>query len=464
MMLNAPAQAPILNGAKVIGNHPNTPFLFVIPASGLKPMHYDATGLPTGLSIDTTTGFITGISRDAGEYKVTLSVANAEGKATEIIKIIIGEKLCLSPPLGWNSWNVFTREINEKMLMEIADAIVSTGMRDLGYQYINIDDYWHAKEREGDGRPKADSTKFPNGIKHLADYVHSRGLKLGIYSCAGDKTCGKCFGGYQHEDIDAKTYAEWGIDLLKYDYCFAPWGRKAAIERYTKMGAALKKSSRSIVFSICEWGIRKPWKWAANAGGSYWRSTPDIMDTWNSGTLWQMSVMNILRREQGKEKYAGPGYWNDPDMLLVGNHGQGKATSGNGKFIGMSQEEYKSHFALWCMLSAPLLNSCDIRSISKEDLALISDCTLLGINQDALGEQAKIIKKEDGLWFYKKNMADGKVAIAVFNSKDEDGTYSLSLKNLGISPSAIAIATWNVAMINTTIAIHAHATQIQIFK
>ena len=462
--LNTIAQAPLLGGTKVIGNHPNTPLLFTIPASGLKPMLYEAIGLPNGLNIDANTGFITGTVKEAGEYKVKVTVSNAEGKVSEEIKIVIGDKLCLTPALGWNSWNVFTRDISEKMLMEIADAMVSNGMRDLGYQYINIDDYWHATEREMDGRPKADPAKFPHGMKYLADYVHSRGLKLGIYSCAGDKTCGKCFGGYQHEDIDAKTYAEWGIDLLKYDYCFAPWGQKAAIERYTKMGTALKNSGRSIVFSICEWGIRKPWKWAASTGGSYWRSTPDIMDTWSGGTPWQMGVTNILHREQGKEQYAGPGHWNDPDMLLVGNHGQGKATGGNGKFTGMTQEEYKTHFALWCMLAAPLLTSCDLRSVSKEDLALMTNRTLLAINQDPLGEQAKIIKKDDGLWFYKKNLADGRVAIAVFNSNEEDGSYTLNLKALGLNPNSKAVETWNFPQNNTTIAIPSHATQIQIFQ
>lgn len=416
---------PAFHGAKVIGNYPNTDFLFAIPATGVRPMQYEANNLPAGLVLDKQTGFITGNVKQAGEYLVKVTANNKFGNTTEEIKIVIGDKLCLTPPMGWNSWNVFTSTVNEKLLIEMADAMATNGMRNLGYQYINIDDFWHAAEREPDGRPKVDPVKFPHGMKYVADYMHSKGLKLGIYSCAGNRTCGKCFGGYEHEEIDAKTYAEWGIDLLKYDYCFAPWGTKAAVERYTTMGNALKKSGRSIVFSICEWGIRHPWKWAAKAGGSYWRTTPDIFDSWAHGTPWQMSVMSILRRQKGLEKYAGPGHWNDPDMLLVGNHGTGKATSAKGMFKGMTQEEYKSHFALWCILNAPLLTSCDLRNISKEDFAIITDKILLEINQDALGLQAKLVSKKNGLWIYEKPLSYSQKAVLIFNPTNKTKSYSM---------------------------------------
>ena len=406
---------PVFHGARIVGNYPNTPFLFAMPVTGTRPIQYSVVNLPKGLSLDEQTGFISGNIKIAGEYTVTLVAINQYGKTTEDLKIVIGDKLCLTPPMGWNSWNVFTSDVNEKLLIEMADAMATNGMRDLGYQYINIDDFWHAAERETDGRPKVDPVKFPHGMKYLSDYMHSKGLKLGIYSCAGSMTCGHCFGGYEHEEIDAKTYADWGIDLLKYDYCFAPWGRTSAVERYTKMGTALKTSGRSIVFSICEWGIRKPWLWAEKAGGSYWRMTPDIFDTWASGNLWQMSVKTILKRQNGLEKYAGPGHWNDPDMLLVGNHGTGKATGAKGKYKGLTQEEYKSHFALWSVLDAPLLASCDLRNISKEDFAIITDPTLIAINQDALGIQAKREKKPNGLWVYTKAMSFSQSAKVAFN-------------------------------------------------
>jgi len=398
---------PVFHGAQIVGNYPNTDFLFTIPATGERPIRFTASALPAGLNLDQQTGFITGRAGSAGEYKITVSATNKLGTATEEIKIVIGDKLCLTPPMGWNSWNVFTSDVSEQLLIEMADAMCSNGMRDLGYSYINIDDFWHASAREDDGRPKVDPVKFPHGMKYLSDYMHSKGLKLGIYSCAGSKTCGKCFGGYSHEEVDAKTYAEWGIDLLKYDYCFAPWGRKPAVERYTKMGTALRNSGRSIVFSICEWGIRKPWLWAEKAGGSYWRTTPDIFDTWSKGTPWQMSVKSILRRQNKISKYAGPGHWNDPDMLTVGNHGKGKATSAKGHFKGMTQEEYKSHFALWCVMNAPLLTSCDLRNISKEDFAIITDTALIAINQNTISSQYAV-RKVKGLWIYSRLLKTGR--------------------------------------------------------
>lgn len=432
------AGPPVFHGARLVGNYPNTDFLFTIPATGERPLQYEAESLPKGLTLDKQTGFITGNVKEAGEYNVKLTVTNKSGKATEELKIIIGDKLCLTPPMGWNSWNVFTSDVNEKLLIEMADAMASNGMRDLGYSYINIDDFWHAAERESDGRPKVDPAKFPHGMKYLSDYMHSKGLKLGIYSCAGNKTCGKCFGGYQFEEIDAKTYAEWGIDLLKYDYCFAPWGRKAAVERYTKMGTALKKSGRSIVFSICEWGIRHPWLWAEKAGGSYWRTTPDIFDTWNHGSPWQMSVMSILRRQKGLEKYAGPGHWNDPDMLLVGNHGTGKATSAKGMFKGLTQEEYRTHFAMWCVLNAPLLVSCDLRNISKEDFEIITDTTLIAINQNELGQQAKFIKSKRGVWEYEKKLNNMNRVNVFFNSTNKD-KYTIGGLARPIKPHGVVV-------------------------
>jgi len=426
---------PVFHGPKVVGNYPGTDFIFTVPATGERPMEFYAENLPIGLSIDKNTGIITGNVKMAGEYKVRIVAMNHAGNSKEDLKIMIGDKLCLTPPMGWNSWNVFTSTVNEKLIMEMADAMVANGMRDLGYQYVNMDDDWHAKQREADGRPKADSVKFPHGMKYLSDYVHSKGLKLGIYSCAGSKTCGGEFGGYQHEEIDAKTYADWGIDLLKYDYCNVENPQKEAIPRYSAMGKALKNSGRSIVFSICEWGGRDPWNWGTSVGGSYWRTTGDIMDVWENNPGYN-GVMRILARQKGLEKYAGPGHWNDPDMLIVGNHGKGLATGGGGKFKGLTQDEYYSHFAMWCMLDAPLLTSCDLRNVSKEDFAIITDPLLLTINQDEIGEQAHLVRKKGGLWFYSKKMSYGMYAIAVLNTSKKVKTYALNAKDLfdGITP------------------------------
>lgn len=350
--------------------------------------------------------------------------------------------LCPTPPMGWNSWNVFAADVDEKIIMEIADAMVNTGMSKLGYEYINIDDYWHADMRAADGRPLVDSAKFPHGMKYLADYVHSKGLKLGIYSCAGNMTCGRRFGGYGYEEIDAKAYAEWGIDLLKYDYCYAPWSRKAAVERYTKMGTALKNSGRDIVFSVCEWGIRKPWLWAEKAGGSYWRTTPDIFDTWSGGNAFMMSVMKILKRQRGLEKYAGPGHWNDPDMLTVGNYGTGKATSAKGMYKGMSDMEYQSEMSLWCMLNSPLLASCDLRSMNEATKNILTNPEVIAINQDKLGEQAKLVSTKGKMWVYLKNMEGGKKAVAVLNTSGKEKTFELSTKILDMEGIWKAYDVW----------------------
>lgn len=422
---------PVFHGATAIGNYPNTDFIYTIPATGERPLQFVAQGLPKGLQLDEATGLIKGRTGEAGDYKITVTATNKAGSATRDITIKVGDKLCLTPAMGWNSWNVFTRDIDEQMLMQMADAMVSTGMRDLGYQYINIDDFWHADVRDSLGNPVADAKKFPHGMKYVSDYVHSKGLKLGIYSCAGNMTCGRRFGGYSYEEIDAKKYAEWGIDLLKYDYCYAPWSQKAAIERYTTMGNALKHSGRSIVFSVCEWGIRKPWKWAAQAGGSYWRSTPDIFDGWRGGNPFQMTVSTILNREVKIAQYAGPGHFNDPDMLTVGNYGKGKATSGGGVFKGMSDTEYQSHMSLWCLLAAPLLSSCDLRSMNEATTTILLNPELLDINQDELGLQAVQIYNIAGIRVFRKPLKDGSMAVGVLNMSKKKKEFTLNASLLG---------------------------------
>jgi alpha-galactosidase len=423
---------PVFHGARVTGNYPNTDFIFTVPATGERPITFSAQQLPTGLVLDPTSGIIKGVAVNEGDYLVKISASNAKGKAEETLKIIIGKTLCLTPAMGWNSWNLFTKNIDEKMLMEMADAMVSTGMRDLGYQYINMDDFWHADSRDSMGRPVANPAKFPHGIKFVADYIHSKGLKLGIYSCAGKMTCGRRFGGYSFEEIDAKTYAEWGCDLLKYDYCYAPPMRSVAISRYSAMANALKHSGRSIVFSICEWGYRKPWLWAAKAGGNYWRATPDIMDAWSFPKLAVYSLSAIRKRAEKLWKYSGPGHWNDLDMLTVGNYGKGNATSGGGFFKGMTDAEYQTEFSLWCMFNSPLLTSCDLRSMNNATFNILTNTEVIALNQDELGEQARPIDAQNGVHVYMRHLQDGSLAVAIFNASTSDRSYNLtgSLLNL----------------------------------
>ena len=417
---------PIINAAATIGNYPATPFLYKIPTTGQRPIVFDVQNLPDGLALDKATGIISGEIKTAGNYEILVKAKNDWGTTEQKITIAIGDKLCLTPPMGWNSWNVYAADVTEDIIIKIADAMAANGMADLGYQYINIDDFWHANQREASGKPKVDSLKFPHGMKWLADYVHAKGLKLGIYSCAGKMTCGERFGGFGFEEIDAKTYAEWGIDLLKYDYCYAPWSRKSAESRYKAMGDALKKSGRSIVFSVCEWGLRKPWLWAEKVGGHYWRTTPDIFDVWSGGSPWQMSLMQILKRENKLAKYAGPGHWNDPDMLLVGNYGKGKATSAGGKFKGLTDVQYATHFALWCFLNAPLLSSADLGKLNPATAAILLDKNLIKINQDPLGKQALCVYNKNGILLYEKKLADNSTVWLMMNTTDKEITIELN--------------------------------------
>lgn len=434
--------APAFQGASFIGYRPQTPVSIYFSITGQKPIDIKIANLPAGWQLNED-GSVSGMAGDTGTYELTVFAKNEKGQSERKYSIVIGDKLCLTPPLGWNSWNVFTTNISEKMIMEIADAMVSSGMRDLGYQYINLDDYWHAPTRASDGSPLPDPAKFPNGIKYVADYVHSKGLKLGIYSCAGKMTCGEQFGGYGYEEIDAKTYAAWGIDLVKYDYCYAPWGKKAAIARYNAMGNTLKNCGRSIVFSVCEWGLRKPWKWAQNANGSYWRTTPDIYDVWKYPAIWEYSVMSILNRTEKLGKYASTGAWNDMDMLLVGNYGQGKATSSKGKFKGLSDLEYQSHMSLWAMFNSPLLSSCDLRAMNDATKKILMNPMLLAINQDKLGNQAERVHKKNGIRVYQKSLEDG-VAIAILNTKNNTKEFDfLAMKSFDLKGKYTIIDVWN---------------------
>jgi alpha-galactosidase len=304
-----------------------------------------------------------------------------------------GAPLAPTPPMGWNSWNKFGCDIDEVLIRETADAMVSSGMKAAGYEYVNIDDCWMAPQRDADGRLQADPVRFPGGIRAVADYVHARGLKLGIYSSAGTKTCQGLPASLDHETTDAASFAEWGVDLLKYDNCNNQ-GRPA-IERYTAMADALAATGRPIVFSICEWGQNKPWEWAARVGGHYWRTTGDISDRWGS-------MVSILDQQVGLEAYSGPNAWNDPDMLEVGNG-------------GMTTEEYRAHMSLWSILNAPLIAGNDLRSMDEQTRALLTDRDVIAVNQDWAGVQGHKIADSGDLEVWAKPMSNGGAAVVLFN-------------------------------------------------
>lgn len=335
--------------------------------------------------------------------------------------------IALTPPMGWNSWNLVEANVSEKIICEIADSMVANGMRDAGYQYIIIDDFW-VGGRDSKNRLFPDPVRFPNGMKAVADYVHSKGLKLGIYSDAAELTCGGVTASYGFEELDARTFAEWGIDYLKYDYCNAPTDVLTAFQRYKKMGDALKATGRPIVYAICEWGQRQPWLWARAAGGHLWRTTYDSRDTWYSHDTGLAGIMDIFELQNGLEQYAGPGGWNDPDMLMVGLWGKGKSSSPDKRFQGCSFVEYRSHFALWAILAAPLILNCDVRNLDQQTKEIILNKEIIAIDQDSLGVQGKIIYDKDSIVVLSKPLRHGDVAICILNRNNTSSSYKLDVQ------------------------------------
>jgi len=316
--------------------------------------------------------------------------------------------LALTPPMGWNSWNTFGPHISEQDICQTADALVDSGLAALGYRYVVIDDFWEADARI-DGKLTWNPTTFPAGIPALADYIHSKGLSFGIYSCAGTHTCGSKPASFRYEDIDARTFAEWGVDYLKYDYCFHPVEANGRAS-YRRMAQALRNSGRPIVFSLCNWGHDDVQTWARGIGGHLWRTTGDIQDKWSS-------IHDIgFRKQSAHAPFAGPGGWNDPDMLVVGMRGNGNAEVIHGsEGQGCTDDEYQTHFALWCMLAAPLMLGCDVRRIDPVARAIISNPELIAINQDPLGIQASLRGASKNVEVWTKPLADGDIAVGFFN-------------------------------------------------
>jgi alpha-galactosidase len=317
--------------------------------------------------------------------------------------------------MGWNSWNKFGCNVSEDLIRQMADAMVKSGMKDAGYQYVVIDDCWQV-ERDAAGNIVPDAKHFPSGIKALADYVHSLGLKFGIYSDAGVKTCAKRPGSLGHEYQDALQYAAWGVDYLKYDWCNT--STQDAQAAYALIRNALNVTGRSIVLSICEWGTAKPWLWGKAVGGNLWRTTGDIRDQWESKDHHHLGMLDILDLQDGLDSFAGPGHWNDPDMLEVGNG-------------GMTTEEYRAHFSLWSILAAPLIAGNDLRDMKPEIHDILTNKEVIAVNQDALGSEGRRVLKNGDLEVWSKQMQDGGRAVVLLNRAVTEKEIGFSWENLG---------------------------------
>lgn len=391
---------PRINGPKVFGVRPGSPFLFTIPATGERPMTFEAEGLPAGLKLDGSTGQITGVVDKPGTYLVKLIARNRLGTAERTLRLEVGDKICLTPPMGWNSWNCWGCSVTAENVRQSARAMVEKGLINYGWTYINIDDCWHGKRDPKTGEIRSNE-KFPD-MKALADYVHSLGLKIGLYTDCGPKTCAGYEGSEGHEEQDIMTYAKWGYDYVKIDWCYCE-GKDPRVA-YKKFGDAIKKAPRDIVFSICNWGRENPWEWGESVGGNLWRTTGDITDTW-------VSISRIGFGQAGLSKYAGPGHWNDPDMLVVGKVGWGPDL----RPTRLTPDEQYTHISLWCLLAAPLLIGCPIEQMDDFTLGLLTNVEVLEVDQDPLGRQADRVAEGENYQVWAKEMEDGSRAVGLFN-------------------------------------------------
>lgn len=329
-----------------------------------------------------------------------------------------------TPPMGWNSWNTFGADINEQLIFDTADKMVETGLSALGYEYLVIDDCWALKERDENGRLVADPQKFPHGMKAVADYAHSKGLKFGMYSCAGYLTCAAYLGSFEYEFIDAKTFAEWGVDFLKYDYCY----HSSVIHGkylYRRMGLALKNCGRDILFSACTWGADNTAEWIRETSANMWRSTGDVFDNWET-------IKSIIEQQEAILPYGGAGSFNDMDMLVVGMYGKG-----NVGLQGLNDTQYKTHFSIWALLGSPLMIGCDVRNMNKETFDILSNEELIKINQDADCRQVFKLSLYSGnnIKAYARNLENGDIAVGFFNLTDKKVTVKFLLDELGLPVS-----------------------------
>ena len=440
-----PSRSPRINSPKVFGARPEHAFLFTIAATGDRPMTFAADGLPAGLQLDPASGRITGILNAPGEHLVTLHAKNARGDALQKFKIVCGPQIGLTPAMGWNSWNCFASAVTADKVKAAADAMVKSGLIDHGWTYINIDDFWEVRPRstndptlqgparDADGRI-VPNPRFPD-MKNLTAYVHDQGLKIGLYSSPGPLTCGGCIGSFEHEDLDAKQYADWGFDYLKYDWCsYSQVVQERTGERrnnytlptlqkpYQIMRAALDKAPRDILFSFCQYGMGDVWKWGAEIGGNSWRTTGDIRDSWNS-------MATIGFGQAGHETYAGPGHFNDPDMLVVGMVGWGPRLHPT----HLSPNEQYTHISLWCLLDSPLLIGCDMTQMDEFTLSLLTNDEVLEVNQDPLGKQAARVAKNGDLEVWAKDMEDGSKAVGLFNRGKAETKVTATWADIGLT-------------------------------
>jgi alpha-galactosidase len=443
--------APLINGPRAYGCRPGHPFIYRIPATGQRPMTFAVEGLPATLRLDALAGIITGRAPDRGEYKVTFRASNAQGRASRAFKIVSGDTLALTPPMGWNHWYTHYDRITDQLMRQAADVMVSSGMADVGYQYVSIDDCWMNAPKNADPLrvgPLRDSRgnlvpnkHFPD-MKAMTDYIHAKGLKAGIYTSPGPLTCAGFAATYQHEEQDASQFASWGFDFLKYDWCsygqIAKTNTAPELEKYKKpyqqMGDILKKQPRDIVFNLCQYGMGKVWEWGAEVGGHCWRTAGDL--GFELDRVFEVALANAAHRQWSK-----PGAWNDPDYIQIGRIGNAR---GMGEPIEcpLTPGEQYSFMSLWCLMASPLFFSGDMGRLDEFTVNVLCNSEVIDVDQDPLGESAEVIPLGEETFAMLKKLEDGSRALGLFNRGELEAPVRVTWTQLGLTGSRQARDLW----------------------
>jgi alpha-galactosidase len=436
----APKAEPRINGPLVYGCRPGHPFLYRIPCQGERPIRFDAKGLPKELKLDIESGIISGITPPKGEYKVVLHAKNSKGTYKRSFKILAGEKLALTPPMGWNHWYAHYDRITDKMMREAANVMISSGMADVGYQYVNIDDCWMNAPKNNDPK-RVGPLRNKNGniipnyyfpdMKGLTSYIHGKGLKAGIYTSPGTLTCGGFAGAWQHEEQDARQFAAWGFDFLKYDWC--SYGRIAGQDKsleayqkpYRQMGTILKSLDRDVVFNLCQYGMGDVWKWGGEIGGHCWRTSGDL--GFELDRIFDVALNNSLYRT-----YSKPGEWNDPDYIQIGWIGNANKM-GVPELSPMPANMQYAYMSLWCLMAAPLIYSGDMSKLDEFTLNVLCNPEVIEVNQDPLGECGEVIQHDKETFLMVKKLMDGSLAVGLFNRSNKESEITVNWSELNVT-------------------------------
>ena len=450
---NAPA-APRINGPTVYGSRPGHPFLYRIPCTGIRPIRFSAKGLPRSLNLDENSGIISGKAPDHhGEFAVTLQAANSQGKTSRSFKIVVGDALGLTPQMGWNDWYTHYDHVSESDIRKAADAMIASGMADYGYQFVDIDDAWQRRPNSTDaaiGMPVRDARGniLPNSrfsdMPGLTAYIHSLGLKAGIYTSPGPTTCAGMEGSYHHEDADAHQYAKWGFDLLKYDMCsYGDMVKEPTQQEYEKpyaqMGTILRGLDRDIVFNLCQYGKGDVWKWGHEVGGNSWRTTGDV----------GVAPANVLPgfyyvgfANAALDKYAAPGGWNDPDYILIGTVGDANNTEQPAELTRLTPDEQYSYLSMWSLMAAPLFFSGDMTKLDAFTLNVLCNSEVIDIDQDPLGKQGIEVHRSSEELVLAKPLDDGSLAVGLFNLTEEPSPITVNWNQLARTGRQIVRDVW----------------------